>query len=91
MAKKKTTDTSNKKKSRLSREISQLTIPKFKDVLINLRTSVIATVVLTVIIFGINTGMQELIRLVLKQKEDQALRLVFVVEKKIKQKKDLQM
>lgn len=64
--KKKTTDTSNKKKSRLSREISQLTIPKFRDVLINLRTSVIATVVLTGIIFGINTGMQELIRMILK-------------------------
>lgn len=67
MAKKtKTTDTSNKKKSRLSREISQLTIPKFKDILINLRTSVIATVILTSIIFGINTGMQELIRMILK-------------------------
>ena len=64
--KKKTTDTSNKKKSRLSREISQLTIPKFRDVLINLRTSVIATVVLMGIIFGINTGMQELIRMILK-------------------------
>lgn len=64
--KKKTTDTSNKKKSRLSREISQLTIPKFKDVLINLRTSVIVTVVLTGIIFGINTGMQELIRMIVK-------------------------
>ena len=58
--------TKNKKQSKLRREISQLTIPKFKDALKDLRTCIISTIILTTLIFGVNTGMQELLRFILK-------------------------
>lgn len=64
--KKNKTQNINKKKSKLRREIDELTIPKFKDVMIDLRVTVLSTVVLSVLIFGINTGVQEIIRLILK-------------------------
>lgn len=55
----------NKKKSKLRREFEELTIPKFKDVLKDLRTTVCSTVIITAIIFGVNTGIQEIIRFIL--------------------------
>ena len=58
--------TKNKKQSKLRREISNLTIPKFKDVLKDLRTCIFWTIILTILIFGVNTGMQELLRFILK-------------------------
>ena len=64
--KKNKTQNINKKKSKLRREIDELTIPKFKDVIIDLRVTVLSTVVLSVLIFGSNTGVQEIIRLILK-------------------------
>ena len=54
-----------KKKSKLRKELGELTIPKFKEVLKDLRTTICSTIVLTAIIFGINTGVQELLRLIL--------------------------
>lgn len=56
----------NKKKSRLRKEFEELTIPKFKDVLKDLRTTIVTTIVLSELIFGINTGIQEILRLILK-------------------------
>lgn len=56
----------NKKKSKLRKEIEELTIPKFKDVLKDLRTTIFTTIVLSGLIFGINTGIQEILRLILK-------------------------
>ena len=55
----------NKKKSKLRREFEELTIPKFKDVLKDLRITVCSTVIITAIIFGVNTGIQEIIRFIL--------------------------
>ena len=63
--KKKKKEMTNKKKSKFRKELGELTIPKFKEVLKDLRTTICSTVVLTAIIFGINTGIQELLRLVL--------------------------
>lgn len=59
------TKATKKKQSKLKKEIKELTIPKFKDVLKDLRLTVITTIVLSCIIFGINTGIQEILRLIL--------------------------
>ena len=59
------TKSTKKKQSKLKKEIKELTIPKFKDVLKDLRLTIITTIVLSCIIFGINTGMQEILRLIL--------------------------
>lgn len=56
----------NKKRTRLGKELGELTIPKFKEVMIDLRTTIFTTIILTAIIFGINSGIQEILRLILK-------------------------
>ena len=56
----------NEKRTKLGKELGELTIPKFKDVMIDLRTTIFTTIILTTIIFGINSGIQEILRLILK-------------------------
>lgn len=56
----------NKKRTKLGKELGELNIPKFKDVMIDLRTTIFTTIILTTIIFGINSGIQEILRLILK-------------------------
>lgn len=56
----------NEKRTKLGKELGELTIPRFKDVMIDLRTTIFTTIILTTIIFGINSGIQEILRLILK-------------------------